>query len=103
MIRFANAFVTALALSATQAEPAHAQAQSWMLGPFEKPKAVNPVLTPSDERTMLSAFNDSIVHWEGYATFNPAAVVKDGKVYVLYRAEDATGQQRIGHHTSRLG
>ena len=47
--------------------------------------------------------NDSIVRWEEYATFNPAAVVRDGKVYVLYRAEDASGDMQIGHHTSRLG
>jgi len=41
--------------------------------------------------------------WEAYATFNPAAVVKDGKVFLLYRAEDASGEQQIGGHTSRLG
>jgi len=43
------------------------------------------------------------VAWEAYATFNPAAVVKDGKVFLLYRAEDASGVQQIGGHTSRLG
>lgn len=86
-----------------QAQPANAPWQSWMLGPFVKQKDVNPIIVPSDDRTTVSAFNDSIVRWEGYATFNPAAAVKDGKVHVLYRAEDATGQQRIGHHTSRIG
>ena len=103
MTRLASILVVTIALTAAVSRTAHAQWQSWMLGPFEKPKAVNPVITPSDERTMTSAFTDSIVRWEGYATFNPAAVVKDGKVFVLYRAEDATGQLRIGHHTSRLG
>lgn len=95
-----------LSLSPTlsaQAQPANGPWQSWMLGPFVKQKDVNPIIVPSDDRTMRSAFNDSIVRWEGYATFNPAAVVKDGRVHVLYRAEDATGQQRIGHHTSRIG
>jgi predicted GH43/DUF377 family glycosyl hydrolase len=29
--------------------------------------------------------------------------VKDGKIFLLYRAEDATGRQEIGGHTSRLG
>src|SRR5205823_7004881 len=29
--------------------------------------------------------------------------VRNGKVYVLYRAEDASGDAQIGHHTSRLG
>ncbi|HKW42454.1 MAG TPA: glycoside hydrolase family 130 protein, partial [Gemmatimonadales bacterium] len=50
-----------------------------------------------------SPMNDSVVAWEEYATFNPAAVVKDGKVYLLYRAEDASGERQIGRHTSRLG
>ena len=42
------------------------------------------------------------VAWEASDTFNPAATVYDGKVVVLYRAEDnsATG---IGSRTSRLG
>ena len=31
------------------------------------------------------------VRWQATHTFNPAAVVKDGKVYVLYRAEDDSG------------
>src|SRR5438445_11554345 len=46
---------------------------------------------------------DTIVRWEEHATFNPAAVVKDGRVYLLYRAEDASGQRTIVGHTSRIG
>jgi len=30
-------------------------------------------------------------------------VVRDGKVFLLYRAEDTTGETKIGGHTSRLG
>jgi len=66
--------------------------QSWMLGPFVKPPQVNPVIAPNPD-----------VDWEAYATFNPAAVVRGGKVFLLYRAEDTTGVQEIGGHTSRLG
>ena len=66
--------------------------QSWMFGPFVKPSQVNPVISPNPS-----------VSWEAYATFNPAAVVRDGKVFLLYRAEDASGVQEIGGHTSRLG
>jgi predicted GH43/DUF377 family glycosyl hydrolase len=43
------------------------------------------------------------VHWEALHTFNPAAIVRDGKVLVLYRAEDDSGAMEIGGHTSRLG
>jgi len=48
------------------------------------------------------------VAWEHDHTFNPAAAVRDGRVYVLYRSEDAfrptqPGEREIGRHTSRLG
>ena len=79
------------------------EAQRWALGPFEKPTAVNPVLTPSAQASFRSPIGDSIVHWEEYATFNPAAVVRQGRVFLLYRAEDASGDEKIGGHTSRLG
>jgi predicted GH43/DUF377 family glycosyl hydrolase len=85
-----RAVVSSCALLALVGGPAHQQ--SWMLGPFAKPPQVNPVISPNPA-----------VAWEAYATFNPAAVVKDGKVFLLYRAEDTTGQQQIGGHTSRLG
>lgn len=42
-------------------------------------------------------------NWELLHTFNPAAVVKDNKIFLLYRAERDPGENRIGHHTSRLG
>src|SRR5881628_1834642 len=77
--------------------------QAWTFGPFVKPAQVNPVITPNPASHFRSPMTDSVVAWEEYATFNPAAVVKDGKVFVLYRAEDASGEQQIGRHTSRLG
>jgi len=82
---------------------AGAQQPLWAFGPFHKPTAVNPIIAPDPRATFHSPMNDTIVRWEEHATFNPAAVVKDGKVYVLYRAEDASGDQQIGHHTSRIG
>jgi beta-1,2-mannosidase len=85
------------------ASPARAQDRAWMFGPFEKPASVNPIITPNAGSTFLSPMTDSVVRWEELATFNPAAVVRNGKVYVLYRAEDATGKREIGFHTSRLG
>lgn len=77
--------------------------QAWMLGPFEKPVRGNPVIAPDPASASRSTLGDSTVHWEAYATFNPAAVVRSGSVYVLYRAEDASGQRVIGGHTSRIG
>src|SRR5437762_3289444 len=85
------------------ASSASAQGRDWMFGPFQKPTQVNPIIAPIGAATFLSPMTDSVVRWEELATFNPAAVVRGGKVYVLYRAEDATGKREIGFHTSRLG
>ncbi|HTI64993.1 MAG TPA: hypothetical protein VL524_15815, partial [Gemmatimonadaceae bacterium] len=95
----------ALLVAAAALVPAHARAQSrdWMFGPFVKPSGVNPIITPDRTTAFRSPISDSVVRWQEYATFNPAAVVRDGKIVLLYRAEDATGDSTIGHHTSRLG
>src|SRR5437899_11894690 len=84
-------------------QPDCGQGRAWMFGPFEKPSEVNPAITPSPASQFRSPMGDTLVRWEEHATFNPAAVVKDGTVYLLYRAEDASGDREIGHHTSRIG
>src|SRR5256714_14842184 len=80
-----------------------AQSAEWKYGPFENPAAVNPIISPRGSSVFVSPMGDSTVHWEKLATFNPAAVVRNGKVHVLYRAEDASGKEEIGFHTSRIG
>ncbi|HEY0779154.1 MAG TPA: glycoside hydrolase family 130 protein, partial [Gemmatirosa sp.] len=50
-----------------------------------------------------SPMGDSVVRWEAFATFNPAAVVRDGRIVVLYRAEDSSAAPTIGGQTSRIG
>ena len=93
-----------IALCATNVTGLRAQtSRAWMLGPFEKPRTSNPVLTPRSTSTFRSPVSDSTVRWEEYATFNPGAVVRNGKVMLLYRAEDSSGDKQIGGHTSRLG
>ena len=89
-----------LVSTAAAAQP---RPRDWTFGPFEKPRDVNPVIAPNADARALSPMIDSVVRWEAYATFNPAAVVRNGRVHVLYRAEDATGASQIGGHTSRLG
>jgi predicted GH43/DUF377 family glycosyl hydrolase len=84
----------------TRSDAANAR---WMLGPFSRPEDAQPVITARPESVFSDPILDKPVHWEALHTFNPAAVVRDGKVYVLYRAEDASGTMQIGMHTSRLG
>jgi predicted GH43/DUF377 family glycosyl hydrolase len=101
--RLTSSLVVLVAAAALAGRSLPAQSAPWMLGPFTKPADVNPILAPSPIATFRSPFNDSLVRWEEFATFNPAAVVRGGKVVVLYRAEDASGASIIGGHTSRLG
>ncbi len=75
----------------------------WVIGPFVRPAEGNPVIAPQPDAVFTDPIEKTPVHWEALHTFNPAAVVRDGKVYVLYRAEDDSGTMAIGGHTSRLG
>jgi predicted GH43/DUF377 family glycosyl hydrolase len=75
----------------------------WEIGPFTRPATGNPVVSPRPESTFADPVRKARVHWEALHTFNPAAIVRDGKIYVLFRAEDNTGKMEIGGHTSRLG
>lgn len=82
---------------------AFAQEKSWMLGPFERPGNAQPIISPISETLFQDAMSGRLVRWESMATFNPAAIVKGGKVHVIYRAEEKLGEKEIGGHTSRLG
>lgn len=99
--------VTALGNKTIQ-EPIEAKTAStnklpeWALGGFVRPDGVNPVITPNPNSKFDCPMQKAPVGWEESDTFNPAAVVKDGKIYVLYRAEDNSAQG-IGMRTSRIG
>jgi beta-1,2-mannosidase len=75
-------------------------AQSWMIGPFRKHNAANPVLTPQSTTTFDDPIRNETVKWEAKDVFNPAAVVRNGKIYLIYRAEDMVGKY---NGTSRIG
>ena len=76
-----------------------AQHKSWMITSFKKQDSVNPCIYPA-----ATNYLDPILHkavaWEEKDVFNPAAVVKDGKIYLLYRAQDKIGKPA---GTSRIG
>ena len=61
------------------------------------------MLRPDPAATFLDPILHRSVHWEALHTFNPAAIVRNNTVYVLFRAEDDSGTMQIGMHTSRLG
>jgi predicted GH43/DUF377 family glycosyl hydrolase len=92
----AAGLICAAGLRAQTTEP-------WQIGPFTRPESGNPVIAPRAESTFSDPVSKASVPWEALHTFNPAAIVRDGIVFVLYRAEDNSGPMEIGGHTSRLG
>jgi beta-1,2-mannosidase len=97
-MKYSKLFYLSLFLAVACSAPG---TDSWQLGKFVKP-AENPVLTADSTYTFLCPVKNTLVQWQKADVFNPAAVVRDGKVYVLFRAEDnpAAG---IGGRTSRIG
>ena len=73
---------------------------SWALLPFEKSDEVNPVLLPDTNSVFHCPVRNAIVQWEEKDVFNPAAVVRNDTVFLLYRAEDSIGKFA---GTSRIG
>ena len=88
--------------SNTQDQILESESKDWIIGPFVRPEGKNPIIKPIKESEFFCPMRKQTVRWEESDVFNPAATVKDGRVVVLYRAEDnsATG---IGRRTSRIG
>jgi len=76
-------------------------ADMWKFSVFQKP-AKNPVLQADSSYTFICPVSDEEVQWQKADVFNPAAVVKDGKICVLFRAED-NPHAILGGRTSRIG
>ena len=74
---------------------------SWQLTGFTKADADNPIMGPSPVGQFTDPILNVPIKWEEKDVFNPAVVVKDGKVYMLYRAENLV-TPTVGK-TSRIG
>ncbi len=91
----------------TTTAPAAPAADSWALLGFAKVDSINPIMGPSPVGRFVDPILKQQVLWEEKDVFNPAVVVKDGKIYMLYRAENKIGTfgkaSRIGLATSTDG
>lgn len=73
--------------------------EKWALLPFVKIDSLNPILTPG-KGSFLDPILKKTVLWENKDVFNPAIVNRNGKIYMLYRAQDTIGKPG---GTSRIG
>jgi predicted GH43/DUF377 family glycosyl hydrolase len=95
MKRFLVCLLLSVALSAS--------AQNWQMTGFKKADAENPILKPSLEARFLDPVTGKILGWENKNVLNPTAVIRNGLVHLLYRAQDSAGTSRIGLATSSDG
>jgi predicted GH43/DUF377 family glycosyl hydrolase len=77
--------------------------QDWTLDGFVKVDSLNPILSPSASQQFNCPVAGKPVNWEERNVLNPSAVVKDGKVYLLYRAQDHDMTSRLGLAISEDG
>ena len=69
---------------------------SWALGKFEKVNESNPILQPDSTQTFICPIRGYEVNWESRNVLNPTAVVRNGKVHMIYRAQDQNMTSRLG-------
>jgi predicted GH43/DUF377 family glycosyl hydrolase len=63
---------------------------SWPFGAWQR-VSETPVISPQGDG------------WESAGTFNPSVVLRDGKIVMLYRAQDKAGTSRLGYAESADG
>ncbi|HTJ78972.1 MAG TPA: glycoside hydrolase family 130 protein [Rariglobus sp.] len=102
LLKLVSCVAMCVAFIPTATVRADTNSTDWTMGPFVRPPDAQPIIKPNPDSVFDCPMRKMPVHWEAPHTFNPAAIVKDGKVWVLYRAEDDIGKG-IGGYTSRLG
>ena len=88
-------FIITTLVSAIQAQ------NKWDLGSFEKPKE-NPIMGRDSSLIFYCPLKKDSVRWAKADVFNPAAIVKDGRVYLFTRCED-NPKAFLSGRTSRIG
>src|SRR5215471_19328787 len=78
----------------------HSNGDDWALLSFSKADEVNPIMSPDSATEFFCPIRMEKVKWEEKDVFNPAAVVRNDTVFLLYRAEDKIGKFA---GTSRIG
>jgi beta-1,2-mannosidase len=68
----------------------------WALLNFTKLDSLNPILQPSNTQIFNCPVSKSTVMWEEKNVLNPSAIVRQGKVYLIYRAQDKKMTSRLG-------
>ena len=97
MQKYRNLFIVLLFASCTPTKKALFND----LNTFYKP-VTNPILKADSTLIFYDSIKQTTVKWQKADVFNPAAIVRDGKVYLFTRSEDNPAAI-LGGRTSRIG
>lgn len=75
--------------------------QTWDFLTFYKP-AENPIMRGDSSFAFVDPIKNDTVKWQKAEVFNPAAIVRGNKVFLLFRSEDNPAAI-LGGRTSRIG
>jgi len=81
----------------------HQQEQDWTFLEFVKQDSVNPILLPDTSFSFDCPVSNHKALWQSKNVLNPTALIKDGKVYLIYRAQDSAMTSRLGLAISEDG
>lgn len=90
------AFAASCNTSQNEKKETSITATDWQLQGFVKADSINPILSPSVKEKFLCPLSNKIIVWSEKNVLNPAAAVKNGKVYLLYRSQDSAMTSRLG-------
>lgn len=79
------------------------KSNDWAMLNFVKADSINPILAPEANQIFSCPISEKVVNWEERNVLNPSAIVKDGKVYLIYRAQDKDMTSRLGLAISEDG
>lgn len=75
----------------------------WTLDGFVKIDSSNPIMKPDTSQIFNCPISEQPIHWEEKNVLNPTALIKDDKIYLIYRAQDSMGTSRLGIAVSEDG
>lgn len=102
-MRIQNIFLGVLLAFAACNTKSSSIATSWELPSFIKVDTANPILFPDTNYQFLCPVAQKSVQWQAKNVLNPTAFIKEGKVYLLYRAQDSLMTSRLGLAVSEDG
>lgn len=85
-----------ISMASCSSDAAKEKGDDWSMQGFVKMDSLNPILEPSAVEKFICPITKELTAWNERNVLNPAAVVRDGKVYLLFRSQDQ-------HMTSRIG